>query len=152
MRVWRVCDARFSDLDGEGARLTGGRWNGAGVAAIYTSTTLALAVLETLVHFDADLYPSNHVRLEIEVPDSLPVATRSVAELPSGWRDPESPDILRTIGDRWLDDRRQVALVVPSVVLPEETNCILNPLHPDFGQIRVIDMAPFSFDPRLIRS
>ena len=143
--VWRVANERYPPLDGEGARLAGGRWNSPGRPAVYTSESLALCLAESLVHITGSL-PISYVRFKIEIPDD---ATEYVdlTKLKSGWK--EDLIYTRRIGDRWLRDRRSLALAVPSVVLAESINVILNPLHPRGAELRVIDQQPFTFDPRL---
>lgn len=85
MRVYRVCSAAYSDLDGEGARLYGGRWNSPGLAIVYTANTLALAILETRVHLRR--VPLDYVRLTIEISDkSLPLREVNIGDLDPGWR------------------------------------------------------------------
>lgn len=143
--VWRLANGRYPPLDGEGARLVGGRWNSVGQPAIYTSESLALCLTESLVHIPGPL-PLDYVRFKIQVPeDSLEILEPT--SLKQKWKD----DLVytRTLGDEWLRQKRSVALLVPSAVLPESNNIILNPLHPRAGELQVIEQQPFNFDPRL---
>ena len=143
--VWRLANGRYPPLDGEGARLVGGRWNSVGQPAIYTSESLALCLTESLVHITGPL-PLDYVRFKIQVPeDSLEILEPT--SLKQKWKD----DLVytRTLGDEWLRQKRSVALLVPSAVLPESNNIILNPLHPRAGELQVIEQQPFNFDPRL---
>ncbi|PSO65770.1 MAG: hypothetical protein BRC36_03005 [Cyanobacteria bacterium QH_2_48_84] len=131
MRLWRVILPRRAGeaLSGEGARRFGGRWNRQGQAAVYTSTTASLAMLEWLAHVDAADAPPELVAIAYELPDDEAVTRMGMSELPTGWRASPAPEDLRRIGIEWLDAGETVALVVPSVVLPlgDEQNLVLNP-------------------------
>jgi RES domain-containing protein len=139
MRSWRLCREPYADLSGEGARLYGGRWNTPGRPLVYTASSAALAVLEVRVHLDLppDLLPDDYVLLEIELGD-LPVEV--VAEIPN---DPCA------FGDTWLAEGRTPVLQVPSLIVPESTNLLLNPAHPLAGSAAILRKRPFVFDPRL---
>lgn len=150
MRVWRIARERYAPLDGEGARLVGGRWNSAGRPVVYTSRTAALAVLEVLVWTDPEDVPDDLRLFEIEVPDDASILHLSAASLPAGWTEPGSPECM-ALGDRWLDAAGSLALGVPSVVLPEEHNLLINPRHPDAPRVHIVDSRPFAFDLRLLR-
>jgi RES domain-containing protein len=143
--VWRLASGLYSPLDGEGARRAGGRWNSSGHAAVYTSESLALCLAESLVHITGPL-PRTYLSFKIYVPDDA-IETIDTRSLQTGWQD----DLVYTrgVGDEWLTSRRSLALAVPSVVLPESTNVILNPLHPRSTELRVADQQPFTFDARL---
>jgi RES domain-containing protein len=150
MRVWRVARQLYSALDGEGARRAGGRWNSPGIPVVYASSTLSLAILELLVHTDPDLIPRDLYGFEIQVPGSLASETLDLGTLPSNWRDIPNHPACRAVGDDWLQRRRQAILGVPSAVVPEELNYLINPAHPDAGSIRVVRSRAFSFDERLL--
>ena len=153
MRLWRLSKARHaaSAMDGEGARLVGGRWSSPGRKAVYLSEHLSLAALEILVHVSRDTAPA-HVAIALEVPDELMLHAETFANLPTDWRDTEAPLSTRALGDAWLDARTTALLRVPSVLIPEEFNVILNPRHPDAARIKQVATAPFVFDPRLFKS
>lgn len=140
MRVWRLTRKVHAALDGEGARSYGGRWNSPGQPVIYTANSAALAVLEVLVHLDLplDMLPSDFHLMSIDLGEL------EIEELPAyGTGDP------LPFGDLWIAERRSPALRVPSVIVPEEWNLLVNPLHPAAGKIKVASMRPFRFDPRL---
>jgi RES domain-containing protein len=147
--VWRLARLAHAKLDGEGARLAGGRWNSRGRAAVYASSRLSLAALELLVHTDVPLVPPDLVAFEIDVPDTLEVETVEVAELPKDWRLPGHPSC-RAIGDTWLAEERTAALRVPSAVVPEEWNYIINPAHRAAKAVQVVGRRKFAFDSRLL--
>jgi RES domain-containing protein len=139
VRVARICRAKYPDLEGKGAALTGGRWNSQGTAVVYTSSCSALAVLEYRVHTSVD--PADLLLYRLELPESLLVET-------AAWM----PDIAtsRKFGDVWANSMRSPILVVPSVVVPHQMNILLNPAHPALlGNILIVDKQSFLLDVRL---
>ena len=139
--AWRICRALFADLSGEGARIAGGRWNSPGRAIVYTSETAALAILEVRVHLDLDwtLLPADYVLMAIDL-DELPM--ESVEAFPT--------DTV-AFGNAWLASRRSVVLSVPSAIVPECRNYLLNVAHPDAERAKIASIRPFSLDNRLWR-
>jgi len=137
--AWRICKRGHADLSGAGARLYGGRWNSPGRALVYTAATAELAVLEVRVHLDLppDLIPNDFVLVEI---DLAALAVEAVTSPP--------PDPL-AFGDAWLAETRTPVLRVPSLIVPEASNLLLNPAHPQARAARVGGMRAFTFDPRL---
>jgi RES domain-containing protein len=140
----RLAKAAFTPLDGEGARLFGGRWNSAGRPAIYTAASPSLAVLEVLVHLDLppELMPDDYRLLGIELPDDAPVERLDDA--------PVDADACLAAGDGFLIRGAALILLVPSVVVPQEHNAIVNVRHPAMDRVAVITDEPFRFDPRLV--
>lgn len=153
MVVWRLCRQRYAShpLDGEGARLYGGRWNYLGTSVVYTAETLALAALETLVHLDPDLAPTDLVAIPIELPANIRVEEIIVAELPPNWRSTPALETLQEIGTAWVRRASSLVLRVPSAVIPQEHNYLVNPAHMDQSRLKVGRPQPFSFDPRLLK-
>ena len=117
---------------------------------VYTSAALSLAVLELLVHTDPDLIPNDLRAFEIDCPQSLPVELLDVATLPSNWRQIPNHPACRAIGDAWLERQHGAVLGVPSAIVPEELNYLINPAHPGASRIRVVRSRAFSFDERLL--
>jgi RES domain-containing protein len=150
MRVWRIASARHPLLDGEGARLYGGRWNSPGRPAVYTSAHASLAVLEKLAWTDPDDVPVDLELTGIDVPVDVPVEHLDLRRLPANWPEPGCPACVQA-GDEWLQSLRTAALVVPSAVMPVDSNVLINPLHPDARRIRMVETRPFTFDLRLLR-
>ena len=149
MIVHRLARVVHAKLDGEGARLAGGRWNSRGRAAVYASSRLSLAALELLVHTDVPLVPPDLVAFEIEIPGTVEIESVELAALPKDWRVPGHP-ACRSIGDVWLAEERTAVLRVPSAVVPEESNYIINPAHRAAKSIHVIGRRTFAFDARLL--
>lgn len=151
--AFRICKTRHlaTALSGEGARMSGGRWNSPGLPVVYTSSSLSLATLEVLVHLeDPELLANLFSWIPLEIPDDL-VERLDPATLPPEWLSDEPGPASRSAGDGWLKSRRSAALAVPSVVTPGEWNFLLNPVHPDFPKIQPGPARAFRPDPRLIR-
>ncbi len=147
---WRIVpEARARDaFIGEGARLYGGRWNSPGVAIVYASQHKSLAALELLVHRD----PRRANRFKtffFQFPESL-VEAVALRDLPKDWRQEPPPPSTQQLGDAWLREARSVVLAVPSIIIPEELNYLLNPNHPDFKKITIGKPQNFTFDARLL--
>ncbi|MBI2072644.1 MAG: RES domain-containing protein [Gemmatimonadetes bacterium] len=148
MRAWRLVRRPHTALDGEGARRYGGRWNSPGVAVVYASHTLSLAVLEYLARTESDLLPDDLVQLEIEVPDALSRVTVDLTALPRHWRTDQA--ITRALGDAWATGGETPLLVVPSVLVPHEQNLLINPRHPQSQVVGPVSRAPFRLDERIV--
>ena len=149
MKAFRLCRRPYTALDGEGARLYGGRWNPKGIPLVYASTSLALAAMEALVHFTSNILPANYVSIAIEIPKSIRVVRWTLRDLPAEWASnpPSARD--QALGEAWVASGKSAVLVVPSAVLPDESNVLINPRHPDAASIRTKRPQPFTFDPRL---
>ena len=151
MIVYRICQAKHQALDGEGARRWGGRWNPPDWPVVYTAENLALAVLEFRVN--TPTLPdalSTYIFLELEV--NLPQAPRAIerTQLPANWALESNRLSTQTIGLNWLRTGNELALRVPTAVLPREYNLLLNPQHPDFTQrVRIVAQEAFRPDGRL---
>jgi len=145
--VYRVCRARYARLDGEGARLVGGRWNSPGRAVVYMAESVALAVLENLVHMSRQDFPIGYVCVAAVLPDSMNTVTEQELRLRADLWGFRSQDL----GDWWIDSNESAVLEVPSAVVADEHIYLLNPAHPDFARVVVDPPALFHFDPRLFR-
>ncbi|MCH8812980.1 MAG: RES family NAD+ phosphorylase [Gemmatimonadetes bacterium] len=150
MLVWRICREAHQALDGEGSRLHGGRWNSERVSVVYTSSTLALAALEYLVHVDIEDVPDDLVAMAIEVPDDGGEGIVAVDDLPPDWNQVLDHPACARIGDQWAAKGTVLLLLVPSAVVPEESNVLINPDHPRAGDVRMVSIRPFAFDSRLV--
>lgn len=151
MLVWRVTRKAHAEqpLTGEGARRYGGRWNHIGVAVVYTSQSLSLAVLEYLVNLPITDLPSDLVSIQIKIPNDLSRAEITIKELPDNWRTYPSVEELRDIGTDWVRKASVPVLVVPSVVIPNELNHLVNPTHPLSDGIEIVSTDAFALDTRL---
>jgi RES domain-containing protein len=142
MRLARLAKRKYATLDGEGAKISGGRWNSPGTAVAYTGSCSALCALEYLAH--SSVMPSGLTLMLIEVPETLEIERISDA--------PADIGASRQIGDEWAASKATALLEVPSVLVPRQRNYLINPAHKLFGAIRVVDRAGFAFDSRLLSS
>jgi len=149
LRVWRLVTARFAEtaFSGEGARRYGGRWNRKGVPVVYTAGSLSLAMLELLVQ-DQPLR-ARYVTIPAEIPAGLKIDRVDIDRLPADWRDPAALETLRTIGSEWAAGLASAVLAVRSAIVPAETNYLLNPRHPELGQIVIGELQGLVTDLRL---
>jgi RES domain-containing protein len=142
--AWRVTRAPFADLSGTGAKLYGGRWNSPGTSAVYLSEHPALCLLEIFVNLGINqrTIPIDYVLMTVVVPDSL-LTESAPSGIPFGQE--------AKFGDAWIAARRTPVLWVPSVVMPQSYNLVVNPEHPASAAVFVRDITPFQIDPRLSR-
>jgi RES domain-containing protein len=149
MRVWRLAPSLYPPFDGEGTRRAGGRWNSPGLPMVYSSRHLSLAVLESLVHYDIAFLPENLFAYAVDLPDGS-VSEVDEAALPADWATDPLHLGARAVGDAWLRAGTSLALAVPSAVIPEERNVLLNPRHPRAEAVLVPALSrPFAFGPRI---
>lgn len=134
-----------TSFDGIGAAQEGGRWNSAGVRVVYCSRNLAMATQEKYVHLPKPVL-LKLVKFRIEFNG---LAIESVGTLPPDWQSFPPPPSTQKLGDAWAASRRTVIWAVPSVIIPEETNYLLNPAHPDFAKLGISTPEPFAFDGRI---
>lgn len=150
MPAWRIAKKQFAlDRMGAGARASGGRWNPPGVAVIYAGLTPEIAAMEKLVH-TGDILPTDLVLVKFELPEEPGLYHRYVPEdLPQGWDDLPSSTAAADLGSAFVNDGIYLGMIVPSAVLPEAGNLVLNPNHPAFAAVTMTIVRPFEFDSRL---
>jgi len=146
VKPYRVADA----FTGEGGRLFGGRWNSVGTPMAYAAESKALAALEILVHVDDDYLMDEYLCIPVRF-DARLGRNLDLRSLPGNWRKtPPSCSTQRT-GDAWVEGNLSVVLKVPSVLIPGESNYLINPRHRNFGKLKIGAPEPFEFDPRLLK-
>ena len=151
--VWRLTRSEFAnELDGEGSRLFGTRWTSRGRNALYTASHLSLSVLEVYVNIPQDLRDELPVlqAVRIAIPDNASATQVSQEQLAGFMAEPDPIAASRRAGDGWLDRTDTLVLEVPSVLVPEETNLVLNPAHPHMREVKIVSARAFHFDPRLV--
>ncbi|HUO64440.1 MAG TPA: RES domain-containing protein [Terriglobales bacterium] len=147
--VWRIARRRFAlDRLGTGARESGGRWNHRGTAVIYAGASVAIAALERFVHV-AGTVPRDLVLVRIELPRACSVERPAVASLPKGWNLVPAGRSSMDFGTQWARDRRSLVLYVPSALVHEEENAVLNPAHPEFPPVKMTIERDFQYDARM---
>jgi RES domain-containing protein len=155
--VWRIAtdtpSYQADDLSGAGAKATGGRWNEAGIPIVYTSETRALACLETIIHLNAGGLPLNRYLVEVTIPDDVWVSARAEAAsgLPVGWEAEPAGQVSIQLGTSWVRSGSSALLVVPSVIVQEESNILINPAHADSARITAVKRRRWLYDPRLTK-
>lgn len=154
MELYRITQEHYAnDLSGNGARLYGGRWNSEGLFAVYTSSSRSLALLETLAHTPAKmLQGKNYILVTLSLPDSIEAAIIDKDKLTAGWDAPDTRPVTKKTGDAFLRGKSGLLLTVPSVLIPEENNFILNPLHPDMKKVKQVYKRRIQFDSRVNRN
>jgi RES domain-containing protein len=154
MEVYRISQEPYShDLSGNGSRLFGGRWNSEGIYALYTSMHRSLALLETLTHTPSYILEAKaYILSSIFIPDAAAMQTIDLKKLSPGWNQPDIQPGTRKTGDEFLLEQKKLLLKVPSVLVPEEFNYIINPLHADMKQVRIIYQRALLFDKRIIKA
>lgn len=150
LEVFRIVTrARAADaFSGEGARLYGGRWNSKGIRVVYTASARSLAMLEMLVQ-DQPLH-AEYVIIPARVPSRVRVEQVATSVLPKDWRATGPNEALRELGEQWVRRSLSAVLRVPSAVVPQEHNYLLNPAHADFGKIKLGRAEALTTDPRLV--
>lgn len=147
MKVYRITTAKWADkFSGSGYPA---RWNSKGVYVIYTASSRALACLENLVHRSGEGLHHQFKIIEIEIPDHVSIQKIYTDDLSAEWYKTEHYPVCRRIGDRWIEEGRSLLLEVPSSIIREEINVLINPHHPECNEVKVTDTRDFRFDERL---
>ena len=144
MVLWRI--SRHHDLSGTGGLRAAGRWHYAGRSIVYLAESPAAALLEVCVHTSANDVPPEFTLLRIEGPN-LETPSIRVEELPEDWR--TRFEVTRDLGSAWLARNDSVLLRVPSAIVPETGNHLLNPAHRRATEFRVVEVIGYPFDQRL---
>jgi len=154
MLLYRLTKKKYkNDLTGTGASIMGGRWNSAGIKVLYTSSSIALAMAEVLVHLNISEFPNDgYYILTLQMPDTKSIIEISSKNLMLGWNNliDEMPET-KKIGDKFIKENKACLLKVPSAVVQGDYNFLVNPLNKCFAKIEIIQEEPFPFDQRLFR-
>jgi RES domain-containing protein len=151
MRLWRIAQRKYAlDRLCAGSALYGGRWNPVGLPALYCGASIAICALEKFVHVgQAPLPPL--VLVAIDLPNDCDIFAPTANELPTDWDELPTSTSAQNLGRAWLQRGETLAMRVPSVVLPEESNVIVNPQHPDYVHVQLSVVRPFTFDGRMYK-
>lgn len=152
MELYRISQEKYADdLSGNGAKLYGGRWNSEGIFALYTSSSRSLALLETLAHTPAKMLDQKtYMLISLALPDSINIEELDKNKLSPGWNAPDTRPLTKKLGDKFLQRNNGLLLAVPSVLMPEENNYLINPLHRDSNKIKITFKRRIQFDIRVI--
>ena len=150
MRVFRIAHNKYiKDMSGEGARINGGRWNPPDTPMLYFSEHLSLALLELLANHSWLLIGTNYSFIEIDLPDKLSILQLNPEDISPQWRNPVYISQTIQLGNSWIYDKASVVLKVPSAVLPEESNFLINPRHELFSDVKIVSVTALNLDKRL---
>lgn len=147
MEVFRIVKSEYADRLYASGRAN--RWNYTEERVIYTAASRSLACLENVVHSSGEVLQQAFRIVVIYIPDELSIATIHIRELPDDWYTISRHPGCQQIGSEWIQSQKTAVLKVPSAIIHEEANFALNPAHPDYQQIQVVQQKVFTFDPRI---
>lgn len=153
--VWRLIKTKHAHeaFSGEGSKDAGGRWNRKGIPVVYTSESMALAVLECFARLGLSgisMLDMDFSYIKVGIPKEVKIDELDLARLPSDWKQFPEPQSTQNIGTLWYFDKKSAVLKVPSVIVSMESNYIINPFHKDFKKLVINDPSPYSYDFRLV--
>jgi len=149
MIVYRIILAKWADSLTASGRAA--RWNSNGHFMLYTAGTRALACLEKMVHRRSIGTDDLFLATLIEIPDDLKIKKVDKGKLPANWQEYINYTSCQAIGDKWLKENRTAILQVPSSIITEEYNYLLNPQYPGFNRVKIYSTEKFTFDERLLK-
>ncbi|HVZ26440.1 MAG TPA: RES family NAD+ phosphorylase [Sediminibacterium sp.] len=150
MILYRFAQERYGhDLSGNGARLYGGRWNPPGIPVVYTSSSISLALLELIANSGSLEYLQHMHLIELQVPDELAKNPHRFDQLKKNWY--QDLDYTRWMGKKMLQTAQSLLCACPSVIVPQEWNYLVNPMHADIRKLSIRKTQHFHFDERLFR-
>lgn len=151
MKLYRIAKKKFiNDFSGEGAKLYGGRWNKRGTHMLYFSTSLSLCVLEILVHFNQDQAPEDLYFAEVELSNQHINQDGDFIAITPHLRDNPPHYSTQLFGSNWVEANKDLALLVPSAILPVESNVIVNPKHHLCSKLKTIRVLKLELDSRVL--
>src|SRR5260370_15007500 len=147
MLLWRI--SNYATLDGRGGLLASARWHSAGRPIVYLAESPAGALTEVLVHLELDpeQLPRTYKLLKIHIPEELAVRDFPRKQLGKNWQNDLT--ITRTIGDAWLASLEPDLLRVPSAIVPETFNRLLNPQPADAQRARAVSQHRYPWYQRM---
>ena len=150
MIVYRITNTHYKDdIVGTGAKLSGARWNMPGTSMLYTAENISLSALEILVHIGLNDIKNFYHLLAIFIPDDAIIKEINTDKLKPHWYEDE--DYTSYMGTEFIKTNNSLVLKVPSAIIAEEHNFLVNPNHLDFKKIKIKKSKPFTFDERLYR-
>jgi len=150
---WRICKSAYRQhaFDGEGARKYGGRWYSPGKWVVCAAEALSLAALEMLVHAETESALQNqYIAYPIEFNAKLCLMIPE-EDLPSAWKTYPYSSEVQAIGNEWFETAASALLQVPSVIIPRESNFLINPKHSDYRKLKIGQPVGFNWDSRFVR-
>ncbi len=145
--VWRIARKPYAlDRDGAGAKEAGGRWNRPGTGVVYAGASVSVVALEKFVHL-VGVVPADLVLVRLDLPENF--SEEVLDQPPRGWNLTPPEAVSMDLGTIWAQEKRSLALKVPSVLVPEEYNILLNPEHTEFSEVLMTIVRPFAYDLRM---
>lgn len=153
MILYRITREPYAmDLTEKGGLLSSARWHDH-LPVIYTSLTSSTTILEKLVHLRPDeIHHDLMMMTKMEVADSASSQLLEAHQLLAGWNTYPAPSLLKKIGNAWLTGKTSLLLYAPSVIDPMAQNVLINSLHPEISSLKILELQPFTFNRRLIKS
>lgn len=150
MKVFRLTRKRYAEkLSGKGAAKRGARWNSKGSEIIYTASSRALAMAEVALHFSYATVPDDYQMMTISIPDTTSIELLKLSNLPDSWLVHPPLESTKIFGDDFLSRSKFCLLKVPSAVVMDDYNILINPNHKQFSKIKILETKDFKFDMRL---
>jgi len=151
VKIYRLAKTTYiNDLSGEGSSMYSGRWNRQGDALLYFSEHLSLCVLELLTRINYEFLATDYSFIEAEVPSSLILALKNPESISEKWRSYPPISDTKDYGSYWIENNKTLCLAVPSAVLPDENNILVNPNHPRFSELKIIKKSVLDIDSRVL--
>jgi RES domain-containing protein len=148
MIIYRLSINKYAnDISGAGAKINGGRWNPAGISALYASENISLCILEILARADKYTSPDSYTIISIETPQT-DMYEIQLQKLKASWQ--HDLDYTQWIGAEFFNNNQSLILKVPSAIVPQEHNLLVNPLHAEFKKVKVIKTELLELDKRLL--
>jgi len=147
MEVFRIVKSEYAGTLYASGRAN--RWNYPEERIIYTAGSRSLACLENVVHSSGEALQQTFMVVVVYVPDELAIETIHLNDLPDDWYTLARHPVCQQIGSEWIHSQKTTVLKVPSAIIHEEANFVLNPQHPDYPQIQIAQRKAFAFDPRI---
>lgn len=150
MIVYRISNEIYKDdISGNGAAINGSRWNSKNIKMLYTGEYISLSILESLVHLRQIDIPQKQYLLTVQIPDNE-FQDILLTKLKANWQ--QHLSYTQWIGDQFVSAGKSLVLKIPSVVVPQEHNFLINPLHKDFKKVKIIDSELLELDKRLLQT
>ena len=147
MTIYRLSTANFAtDISGEGSKIYGGRWNPKGLAALYASENISLCILEILVRATKKTSPDTYTLISLVIPENK-IFSIQLTKLKKGWQ--HELEYTQGIGKDFLKENYMLCMKVPSAIVPQEHNFVLNPLHKDINRVKISSVEVLELDKRL---
>ncbi|MEO8408631.1 MAG: RES family NAD+ phosphorylase [Oxalobacteraceae bacterium] len=152
MRFWRITTAKWAlDKLCDGTRVNGGRWNPIGFPVLYAGSTIEISALEKFIHLAGVVHPALKL-VSVDVPDDPALVFRPQrADFPADWSELPVSTGAQNFGREWIDLASHLVMLVPSAVIPEAMNAVINPAHPEYRNVKLEIVRNFTFDGRMFK-